>query len=147
MQYWLLKTEPNEFSYTDLEKSATTTRWDGIRNYQARNLIREQIKKGDKVFIYHSSCKKTGIAGTAEVTSEAYPDPAQFDSASPYYDPKSSKEKPKWYCMNIRAIEAYTPLLSSQTLKQQAGLKNMQLFKQARLSVQAVSKTEWLYIE
>lgn len=147
MQYWLLKTEPTEFSYADLEKSATATCWDGIRNYQARNLIREQLKKGDKVFIYHSSCKNTGIAGTAEVCSETYPDPAQFDVASPYYDAKSSKEKPKWYCMDIKAIEPYNPLISTQILKQQVELKNMQLFKQPRLSVQAISKSEWLYIE
>ncbi|MGY0579526.1 MAG: EVE domain-containing protein, partial [Paraglaciecola chathamensis] len=91
MQYWLFKTEPDAFSIDDLAaRPNQTEHWDGIRNYQARNFLRDQVKQGDKVFIYHSSCKEVGIAGLAEVVKEAYPDHTQFDPESHYYDPKSS---------------------------------------------------------
>ncbi|MGY0587354.1 MAG: EVE domain-containing protein, partial [Paraglaciecola chathamensis] len=108
MQYWLFKTEPDAFSIDDLAaRPNQTEHWDGIRNYQARNFLRDQVKQGDKVFIYHSSCKEVGIAGLAEVVKEAYPDHTQFDPESHYYDPKSSPENPRWVMVDVTFIEKF----------------------------------------
>ena len=97
MAYWLFKTEPDTFSIDDLKHAPNqTTLWEGVRNYQARNFLRDDVKEGDLVMIYHSSCKNVGIAGIAKITSAAYPDPTQFDLNSDYYDPKATSDSPRW---------------------------------------------------
>jgi len=143
-QYWLFKTEPAEFGILDLAaQSGGKARWDGIRNYQARNNLRDHAASGDGVLIYHSSCKEPGVAGIAEVCSEPYPDPAQFDPESDYFDPKSTEEKPRWYCVDIRHRQTLEHVIPPATLKAHPKLVDMVLFRQGRLSVQPVSNVEW----
>ncbi len=102
MAYWLFKTEPDAFSLDDLKNAPKqTTLWEGVRNYQARNFMRDDVKVGDSVMIYHSSCKHVGVAGIAEVTKEAYPDPTQFDFSSDYYDAKATSDKPRWVVVEV----------------------------------------------
>lgn len=140
MANWLFKTEPNEFSISDLERSPKqSTRWDGIRNYQARNFIRDNIKLGDTVWMYHSQVKPVGLVGLAEVITEPYPDPAQFDSDNKYFDAKSSREQPRWYCVDIRHIKTFAHTLAAAHLKTIEELQDMTLFKQGRLSIQPIS--------
>lgn len=144
MQYWLFKSEPDEYSIDDLKAEPNNTgRWDGIRNYQARNLIRDKINIGDGVLFYHSSCKKIGVAGIAEVVSEPYPDPLQFDSNSKYYDPKSKQEDPKWFSVDIKYSQHAKSFLSLDKIKSMSSLENMTLVKQGRLSIQPVTENEW----
>lgn len=139
-RYWLFKTEPHVFSIDDLENSsAKTTRWDGVRNYQARNLLRDQIKVGDQVFVYHSQCKVPGIVGLAKVVKAAYPDPAQFSADSPYYDPKAEKDNPRWFCVDIQHEKTLTKVIALQDIKRDPALHDMVLLKQGRLSVQPVT--------
>lgn len=145
MNYWLVKTEPDEYSIDDLEQQGVTP-WDGIRNYQARNFLRDEVKEGDQVFIYHSSCAKPGVVGAGEVVKAAYPDPAQFDSESSYFDAKATVEKPRWFCVDVAFVEKFSSVISLAELKQQAALKEMVLIKQGRLSVQPVKKEEWLIV-
>lgn len=147
MAYWLLKTEPGEFSIDDLREIGNKGEpWDGIRNYQARNIMRDQIKKGDLAFIYHSSCKNIGVAGIAEVIREAYPDPAQFDSESHYYDDKSTSDNPRWVCVDVKFVSQFEEVVSLKDIKQNAQLSEMVLVKRGRLSVQPVTATEWKVI-
>jgi predicted RNA-binding protein with PUA-like domain len=142
--HWLFKSEPDVYGIDDLQQEPKGTgHWDGIRNYQARNFLRDQVKEGDRVFIYHSQCKPPGIAGIARVVREAYPDPAQFDPDSDYYDPKASKDNPRWYAVDIQFEEKFPELVPLKTIKQQAELEDMVLLKQGRLSVQPVKATEW----
>ena len=106
MRYWLMKSEPDEFSIDDLAAAKNrTTPWFGVRNYQARNFMRDQMRLGDRVFFYHSSCPEPGIAGIAEVSAQAYPDATQFDRKSPYYDPKSLREAPRWVNVDVKFVE------------------------------------------
>lgn len=143
MNYWLFKTEPAEFSIEDLAKAPRqSTRWDQIRNYQARNFIRDNIQTGDAVFIYHSQCRPTGIAGMAKVVTPAYPDPTQFDTQSDYFDPKSTTESPRWYSVDICLTGQWTPLLPLSVIKAQPDLQDMVLLKQGRLSVQPVTVSQ-----
>ena len=145
MQYWLFKTEPDEFSIEDLA-AVEQEIWDGIRNYQARNFLRDKVAMGDKVFIYHSSCKQPGIAGIAEVSQTAIADPTQFDSNSKYYDPKSSEAEPRWHTVALKFVEK-VKFISLATLKDDSQLKNMYLVKKgSRLSIQPVTEDEWEYI-
>ena len=145
MQYWLFKTEPDEFSIEDLA-AVEQEIWDGIRNYQARNFLRDKVAMGDKVFIYHSSCKQPGIAGIAEVSQTAIADPTQFDSNSKYYDPKSSEAEPRWHTVALKFVEK-VKFISLATLKDDSQLKNMYLVKKgSRLSIQPVTEDEWKYI-
>lgn len=138
--HWLFKTEPDVFSIDDLENSADkTTRWDGVRNYQARNLLRDQIKVGDEVFVYHSQCKVPGIVGLAKVVKAAYPDPAQFDPENDYFDPKADAENPRWFCVDIQHKRTFSKVIPLHELKQHPDLHDMVLLKQSRLSVQPVS--------
>ena len=147
MNYWLFKSEPDEYSIDDLAaESSGTGCWNGIRNYQARNILRDQVRKNDRVFIYHSSCKVPGIAGIAKVTRTAYPDPAQFDMNSPYYNAKSSSEQPRWVCVDIAFVKKFDDVVSLKTLKAEAGLADMVLLKQGRLSVQPVTSEQWQLI-
>lgn len=140
MNYWLFKSEPSEFGIEDLAHSAQqTSRWDGIRNYQARNFLRDQVRRHDQVFIYHSQCAEVGVAGLAEVVKAAYPDPAQFDPQSPYFDPKATADSPRWYAVDIRLVRQFQRILPLKIIKNDDRLTQMVLLKQGRLSVQPVS--------
>ena len=148
MNYWLFKSEPDAYSIDDLiNEPESTGRWDGIRNYQARNLLRDEIKVGDLVLFYHSSCKNVGIAGFAEVTSAPYPDPLQFDPESKYYDPKSTPDAPRWVCVDIQYRGKVNKFLPLTQIKQTLELQDMVLVKRGRLSVQPVTEFEWQAIK
>lgn len=150
MAYWLFKTEPDAFSIDDLASRPNQTEpWDGVRNYQARNFLRDEVAMGDKVFIYHSSCKKVGIAGVAEVVKEGYPDSTQFNPDSRYYDPKSSLDKPRWYRVDVKFVEKFTDVLPLSSIKAMPDITDIALVKKgARLSIMPVTASEWqrLYI-
>jgi len=145
MNYWLLKTEPSTFSMDDLWNAPRrTTSWDGVRNYQARNMIRDQMKPGDLVFIYHSSAVPTGIAGVAEVTGAGYPDETAFDREDSHFDPKSARDKPTWYVVDVKAVKRFDRIVTLDELRGMKGLEKMVLLKKgSRLSVQPVSAAEW----
>ena len=142
---WLFKTEPDEFSIDDLSIAKSSV-WDGVRNYKARNYLRDDVQQGDRVFIYHSSCRLIGIAGLAVVTRSGYSDPAQFDPSSPYYDAKSTIDKPRWYCVDLQLEQRFASVLPLALLKQQPQLAGMPLFTQPRLSVQPVSPEHFQHI-
>lgn len=146
--YWLLKTEPTTFSFEDLWKAPKrTTFWDGVRNFQARNTLRDKMKAGDQVFIYHSSTDPTGIVGIAEVAKEGYPDSTAFDVKDSHYDPKSKRESPTWYGIDVKAVEKIDPIITLEELRRTKGLEKMVLLqKGSRLSVQPVSESEWRII-
>lgn len=143
MQYWLMKTEPDECSIDDFaNKPSDVIRWDGVRNYQARNFMRE-MQIGDEVFIYHSSCARIGAVGIVRVTRTAYPDPAQFDANSPYFDSKSSKEKPRWVAIDLQFVRKFPQVVSLDKLKSLPELTENPLVKKGnRLSVVPFTKTE-----
>jgi predicted RNA-binding protein with PUA-like domain len=144
MNYWLFKSEPDEYSINDLANEPSGVgRWDGIRNYQARNNLRDQVSEGDLFFFYHSSCKVPGIAGIGKVVKAAYPDPAQFDANSHYYDAKSSAENPRWFCVDVAFVERFSDVVTLKTLKTIEGLSDMVLLRQGRLSVQPILEAEW----
>ncbi len=143
MSYWLLKTEPDEFSIDDLKKVKKPEIWEGIRNYQARNIIRDQIKKGDTVLIYHSSCKNVGVAGVGEVVTDSYPCPFQFKKNHKYFDEKSSKDNPRWYVMEVAFKQKFDEVVSLKAIKAEKSLSEMTLVKQGRLSVQPVTEKEF----
>lgn len=145
MRYWLLKSEPSTFSIVDLEQSKEkTTSWEGVRNYQARNFLRDEIKKGDLAFFYHSSCKEPGIVGIVKIIREGYPDKAALNPSSPYYDPRSSDINPIWYCVDVRLKTIFKHPMTLTALRKIHSLKNMQLLKKGnRLSVLPVTKQEW----
>jgi predicted RNA-binding protein with PUA-like domain len=148
MKYWLMKSEPDECSIDDVLKApGRITPWSGVRNYQARNFMRDQMQVGDGVLFYHSSCEVPGIAGLAEVASPAYPDKSQFDRKSPYYDPKSKKEEPRWVNVDVRALRK-TRLVPLSELREQKALSRMRLLQPgSRLSITPVSEAEWRYIQ
>lgn len=143
--YWLLKTEPTTFSITDLQKAPKkTTHWEGVRNYQARNFLRDQIQKGDEVFFYHSSTDIPAIMGTAQVVKKGYPDPSQFDSKSKYYDASSDPANPRWFVVDIKHQQTFSQPVSIQLLRQLPELSKMKLLQKGmRLSVQPVTESEW----
>lgn len=145
MQYWLFKSEPDAFSIDDLAaKPEQTEHWDGIRNYQARNFLRDQVKLGDQVFFYHSSCKNVGIVGVAEVVRESYPDHTQFDPSSNYYDPKSSPENPRWVMVDIRLKKKFAQILPLQAIKAMPDITEIGLIRKGhRLSIMPVEPAEW----
>ncbi|QDF66810.1 EVE domain-containing protein [Shewanella sp. SNU WT4] len=144
MQYWLLKSEPDEFSINDLAKLAPKVEpWSGIRNYQARNFIRDQMQIGDGILFYHSSCKQPGIVGLAKVASTPYPDPSQFDSVSPYFDAKSSIDNPRWVLVDIEFLEKFKRVISLTQIKAMPQFSELALIKSPRLSVQPVSSSHW----
>ncbi|OZG75047.1 EVE domain-containing protein [Hahella sp. CCB-MM4] len=147
MNYWLMKTEPDTFSIEDLLNCPQSiSMWEGVRNYQARNFMRE-MKVGDRVMIYHSSCAVPGIAGFAEVCRTAYPDPTAFDPESSYYDPKSSSEKPRWFCVDVQWRFTLDEVIPLSTLKSDPLLSDMLLVKRNRLSVMPVTAAEWKHIQ
>jgi len=145
MQYWLMKSEPNEFSIEDLVRHKRTP-WFGVRNYQARNFMMKNMKVGDPVLFYHSSCPEPGIAGIAEVCSEAYPDETQFDSKSPHFDPASKKDAPRWYNVDVKIVRK-AKLVSLSTLRTHPELANMRILARGnRLSITPVDPLEWKFI-
>jgi predicted RNA-binding protein with PUA-like domain len=144
MKYWLMKSEPDECSIDDaLAAAGRITPWSGVRNYQARNFMRDQMSIGDGVLFYHSSCAQPGIAGLAEVASAAYADKTQFDRKSPYYDPKSKKDAPRWYNVDVRALRK-TRLISLNEIRKQKPLAKMVTLRPGnRLSITPVTESEW----
>ena len=147
MKYWLRKSEPDECSIEDvLAAPGRTTPWSGVRNYQARNYMRDGMQVGDGVLFYHSSCPQPGIAGLAEVASAPYPDKTQFDRKSDYYDPKSKKDRPRWFNVDVRALKK-TRLLSLQELKAHKPLASMLVLRPGnRLSITPVTEGQWKYV-
>ncbi|WP_422930521.1 EVE domain-containing protein [Singulisphaera sp. PoT] len=145
MAYWLFKSEPNCYSFADLQAEPSgSTGWDGVRNFQARNMLRDQVQVGDRVFFYHSNAEPPGIAGVAEVVTAGHPDPTAFEPDHEHYDPKSIREKPVWYQVSIRALTAFDPPLSLPYLRTIPGLEKMELLRKgSRLSVQPVTADEW----
>lgn len=147
MKYWLMKSEPSVFSWDDLKAMPQqTTPWEGVRNYQARNFMRDEMKLGDRLFFYHSNVKPQSIMGIAEVVREAYPDAFALDPSSPYYDPKSSPNKSRWVMVDVQLVTAFTPPITLGELKQLRSpvLDTMMLLqKGCRLSVQPVTPEQW----
>jgi predicted RNA-binding protein with PUA-like domain len=142
MRYWLMKSEPDEASIHDLQRAGTLP-WTGVRNYQARNFMRDEMQLGDGVLFYHSSCPEPGIAGLAEVCSAAYPDATQFDPENHYYDPKSKPEAPRWVHVDVRWRET-TRLLSLKELREAPELASMRVLERgSRLSITPVTPQEW----
>ncbi|MFM0739999.1 EVE domain-containing protein [Paraburkholderia xenovorans] len=147
MRYWLMKSEPDEASIDHLANAPLhTLPWTGVRNYQARNFMRDVMQVGDGVLFYHSSCPEPGIAGLAEVSSTAYPDPTQFDRKSPYYDPKSSQETPRWLLVDV-VFKKKIPLIPLAALREHDELKDMRVLARGnRLSITPVTEAEWRFI-
>lgn len=148
MAYWLFKSEPESFSFSDLLSSpGQKTGWDGVRNYQARNFLRDQVKAGDGVLFYHSNANPPAIAGIAEVVEPGHPDPTAFDPDDLHYDPKSRADRPSWYQVTIRAVRSIDPPLALPGLRAVPDLESMELLRKgSRLSVQPVSPSEWAAI-
>lgn len=146
MRYWLMKTEPDAFSIDDLARVKTEP-WTGVRNYQARNYMRDGMQAGDGVLFYHSSCPEPGVVGVAEVASVAYPDPTQFDRKSDYYDEKSTPENPRWMLVDVAFKRKLARTISLDELKQQTKLEGFALLQRGnRLSVLPVTKAQWSHI-
>jgi predicted RNA-binding protein with PUA-like domain len=147
MTYWLMKSEPDECSIDDALAAPTqTVPWTGVRNYQARNFMRDEMRIGDGVLFYHSSCAEPGIAGLAEVASSPYTDPTQFDRRSPYYDAASKRESPRWVLVDIRARQK-TRLIAITELREQRELADMAVLRRGnRLSITPVTAREWQFI-
>jgi len=146
-QYWLVKSEPEVFSFDDLIASPKkTTHWNGVRNFAARNNLRA-MKTGDLVFFYHSQAKPAAVVGVAEVVREAYPDPTAFDTKDQYYDPKSKRDDPTWFMVDLRAVEPLSRPVSIDEIKKTKGLEQMALVRLGRLSVQPVSAKEWEIVQ
>ena len=148
MSFWLMKSDPGCFSIDDLAKlPGGTSPWDGVRNYQARNFMRDDMKPGDRVLFYHSNCEEPGVAGLAEVACEAYPDYTAFDPANKHYDLKSYPEKPVWMMVDVRFIGKFDRVVTLKEIKADSRLSGMELVKKgSRLSVQPVSEEEFYTI-
>lgn len=148
MKYWLLKSEPTCYGIDDLAQAPEqTTHWDGVRNYQARNMMRDEMKPGDLAFFYHSKTKVPGIAGIVTISSEAYPDHTAFDPESEHPDPKSTPDNPRWFMVDVTLKETFDQVIPLQTLKQCPELDGMVLLqKGSRLSVMPVEEKHWDFI-
>lgn len=145
-QYWLVKSEPDVFSYDDLAASPKkTTFWDGVRNFTARNNLRA-MKKGDRVFFYHSNANPSAVVGIAEVAREAYPDPTALDPKHDHFDPKSKADDPTWFMVDIKAVEKLKRPVGLDEIKKTKGLEKMALVRLGRLSVSPVTAAEWAII-
>lgn len=142
-RYWLMKCEPEAYTIEDLERDGTTT-WEGVRNFQARNSMRDDMKRGDGVLFYASNAEPSGVTGLAEISREAYPDPYAFQEGHKYHDPKSDPANPTWYLVEIRFVERFAAIIPLQELKDTPGLEKMVVTqKGSRLSVQPVTKEEF----
>jgi predicted RNA-binding protein with PUA-like domain len=150
MNHWLLKSEPGTFSIDDLAKlPKQTTSWDGVRNYQARNMIRDSMKKGDTAFFYHSSCEIPGIAGIVRIEREGYPDKTAFDPKDPHYDPDSVKSEPRWYVVDVKLQRKFKRMITLEELRKHARkeLKDFVVLRRGnRLSVTPVTESEWEFV-
>ena len=148
MRYWLMKSEPSDVSIDDLAKlPKQSVAWYGVRNYQARNFMRDQMKVGDQVLFYHSNCEEPGIAGLAEVSTLVYPDETQFDPKNKYFDPKATRETPRWFNVDVKLAQK-TRLLGLKEMREHSALANMRtLQKGNRLSITPVDPKEWTYIQ
>lgn len=148
MQYWLFKSEPETFSIDDLgQRPRQTEHWDGVRNYQARNYMRDRMRVGDEAFFYHSNCKTPGIVGTVSIVRAAYPDFTALDPDSPYHDPASTPESPRWFMVDVRLQRIFRRTISLQELKSIPELDGMQLLQKGnRLSILPVTKDQWRLI-
>ncbi len=146
MAYWLMKSEPDVFGIDDLKKVRVEP-WDGVRNYQVRNMMRDDMRKGDLAFFYHSNCKTPGIVGLMSIVKEAYPDPTQFDRRSRYFDPKSKPDEPRWLAVDVRYKRKFAEVLPLQELKARRQLAELPLVQRGnRLSVMPVTPAQWEYI-
>jgi len=148
IRYWLMKSEPDTFSLDHLAAMPQrTTMWDGVRNYQARNMLRDDMQRGDLAFFYHSNCAEPGIVGIVEVVRAGYPDPSAFDPESPYFDPKSDPGQPRWYVVDVRLKQRLKRTITLGELKAAPELASMALVRRGnRLSVLPVTATEWKFI-
>ena len=145
--YWLMKSEPDECSISDVEKApGRRVPWIGVRNYQARNFMRDQMRVGDRGFFYHSSCPEPGIAGIVEISAQAYPDATQFDKKSPYYDAKATREAPRWVNVDVQFIEKLR-LIPLAELRTSPELAHMRILQRGnRLSITPVDPAEWAFV-
>lgn len=150
MQYWLLKTEPDSFGIDDLDRAPRkTTAWDGVRNYQARNMLRDQMQRGDQAFLYHSSCETPGIAGIVEIVKAGYPDATAFDRKHHHHDPDSDPKNPRWYLVDVKLVRRLPRVISLDELRAHANaeLSGMVLLRPGnRLSVMPIAAKHWQYI-
>ena len=150
MKHWLMKSEPDVFGIDDLERAPRrTTGWEGVRNYQARNMLRDDFGRGDLAFFYHSSCDVPGIAGVVEVVREAYADPTQFDRASDYYDASSTRDAPRWFAVDVQLERRIEPVITLPELREHASgaLRELLILKRGnRLSVTPVSVAQWRFV-
>ena len=150
MNHWLFKSEPGTFSIGDLARSPKqTTAWDGVRNYQARNMLRDSIKQGDLAFFYHSSCEVPGVAGIVKIVRCGYPDETAFDPKHHHYDPDSKRDEPRWYVVDVKFVKAFKHVITLDELRKHASsaLKELVVLKRGnRLSVTPVTQKEWDFI-
>ena len=148
MNYWLMKSEPDVYGIEHLKKlPGKTDSWDGVRNYQARNMMRDDMKKGDLVFFYHSNCKEPGIAGIMKVVRESYPDHTAFDPEQKYFDPKSDPDNPRWHMVDIKYVRTLKRVITLTELKEYSELQDMPLVRRGnRLSVMPVTQQQWDFI-
>jgi predicted RNA-binding protein with PUA-like domain len=146
MAHWLMKSEPDVYGIDDLKKARRDC-WDGVRNYQVRNMMRDEMRKGDLAFFYHSNCKEPGIAGIMTIARAGYPDPTQFDSDEKYFDPKSDPEEPRWLMVDVRYKRKLKRTITLQELKTHEELAELALLRRGnRLSVMQVTEQQWEYI-
>lgn len=145
MNYWLFKSEPETFGIDLLAKKPNQTEhWDGVRNYQARNMLRDQIKVGDLAFFYHSNCTPPGIVGIIQIVKSGYPDSTAFDPESKYYDPASSPDHPRWFMVDVKLVKKFSRMITLEELKSHPALETMQVARKGnRLSITPVTATEW----
>ncbi|MDD1611567.1 MAG: EVE domain-containing protein [Methylococcaceae bacterium] len=148
MNYWLMKSEPDTFSIDDLcRRPGCTEHWDGVRNYQARNMMRDQMKLDDQVFFYHSNCEEPGIVGIMQVVREGYPDYLAFDSGDPHFDPKSTPDNPRWYMVDVKYVRHLPRTITLKELKEKTELADLALIRRGnRLSIMPVTKEQWDFI-
>jgi len=145
-KFWLMKSEPDAFSIDDLKQRGTEP-WSGVRNYQARNFMRDQMQPGDLAFLYHSSCPQPGIYGVMEIATKAYPDPTQFDRKSPYFDAAATRDEPRWHLVDVRYQRHLPrPVLLSELRANERKLKGFKLFSAVRLSVMPVAPEHWEFL-
>lgn len=146
-RYWLMKSEPSVYSIEDLERDGTTE-WDGVRNYQARNFMRDEMSPGDRILFYHSNTRPLGVYGIAEVEAEAHPDSTQFDESSSYHDPDSDPDDPRWWCVDVKHVETFPEPVEREAMKETEGLEEMKVLKRGmRLSVMPVDEDEFGIVE
>lgn len=145
MNHWLFKSEPDTFGIDHLQqRPKQTEHWDGVRNYQARNMLRDQIKVGDKAFFYHSNCTPPGIVGIMEIVKSAYPDPSSWNPDSKYYDPKSSPENPRWFMVDVHFVKKFPRMITLDEIKNHPLLENIVVARRGnRLSITPVTEEEW----